>query len=204
MALTSVALATARTLLNDDNATMWTDAILLPKLQEAHRELQTQLWDMNSPVVREVSSAITVATPATSLGVSQPADLLAPTKLMETSVAGIAWVDMTEVNYLDPSLVAATTLIYWCWREEIITFVGASVSRDVKVFYRKLITIPVAAASAIGIAFGEMYLGARTAAFAAGSVGNKESYDALTQIANTNLDKVLKANRGRQTPMMTP
>lgn len=204
MANASVALATARTLLNDDNATTWTDPILLPKLAEAHRELQVDLWEIGSPVVREESSAIQVDTPDTTLGGNQPSDLIAPTKLIETSRSGSAWVDMTEVTYIPKNIAQSATLIYWAWREEVIVLLGADVNRDVIVYYRKLITIPTAVGDAIGVIFGELYLGARTAALAAGSVGNKEVYDALTTLAKTNFAKVVSSNRGQQKPISSP
>jgi hypothetical protein len=204
MALASVALATARTLLNDDNATVWTDPILMPKLQEAHRELQTDLWLVGSPVVREVTAPILVPAGATDLGANQPQDLVAPTALKEAESAGGAWVDMTEVSYIPFDVAKTGKLVYWAWRGEKILFLGSTANRYVVVFYRKLITIPTAATDPIGIIFGELYLGARTAALAAGSVGNKDVYDAVTALAKANFEKVVAANRGQQKPIYKP
>jgi hypothetical protein len=204
MALTNVALATARTLLNDDNATVWTDPILLPKLQEAHRELQTDLWLVGSPVVREVTVPILVTLGNTDLGANQPQDLIAPTSLKEAESANGTWVDMTEVNYIPFDVAKTSKLVYWAWRGEKILFLGATASRYVVVFYRKLITIPTTANDPIGIIFGELYLGARTAALAAGSVGNKDVYDSITALAKANFEKVVAANRGQQKPIYKP
>lgn len=205
MALVSAALATARTLLNDDNATVWTDPILLPKLQEAHRELQTDLWLIGSPVVREQSAQITVAANAVDLGVNQPVDLVTPTSLKEAeSPTPTTWVDMTEVDYIPIGVAKIAQLVYWAWRGEKILFLGSTAARTVVVYYRRLITVPTLASSAIGIIFGELYLGARTAALAAGTVGNKETYDALTALAKTNFEKVVAANRGQQKPLFKP
>jgi hypothetical protein len=78
------------------------------------------------------------------------------------------------------------------------------VNRRVKVQYRKSLTLPVSVNDPIGIIFGEIYLGARTAALAAGSVGNKEVLEAASQMAATNFNKVIVANRGRQSPPDKP
>jgi len=205
MSLASVALATARTLLNDDNATVWTDPVLIPKLQEAHRELQTDLWLVGSPVVREVTSPILVPANSTDLGTNQPLDLVTPTALKEADSANsTTWEDMTEVNYIPFNVAKSNKLIYWAWRGEKILFLGSTAPRYVIVFYRKLIPIPATANDPIGIIFGELYLGARTAALAAGSVGNKEVYDTVTALAKANFEKVVSANRGQQKPIFKP
>lgn len=204
MALVSDALATARTLLNDDSALVWTDAVLIPKLQEAHRELQTDLWSVGSPVVREMSAPITVAAGAVDLGANQPANLVTPTNLKEAGAAAEDWEDMTEVNYIPLGVTKTGKLIYWAWRTEKILFLGSTADRRVTVFYRKLITVPTLVSSPLGIVFGELYLGARTAALAAGSVGSKEAYDAMTTLAKVNFEKVVAANRGQQRSIHRP
>jgi hypothetical protein len=204
MSSASVALATARTLLNDDNATVWTDPVLIPKLQEAHRELQTDLWLVGSPVVREVTAPILVVSGSTDLGANQPGNLISPTALKEAEASNGTWIDMTEVNYIPFDVAKVDKLIYWAWRGEKILFLGATTNRYVVVFYRKLITIPSTATDPIGIIFGELYLGARTAALAAGSVGNKDVYDTVTALAKANFEKVVAANRGQQKPIFKP
>jgi hypothetical protein len=205
MALASVALAQARTLLNDDLASIWSDAALIPKLQIAHQELQGALWDVGSPVVREESTVITVAIGAVTLGVSQPADLLAPMKLYEyDSPSNLNPVEMTEVFYIPKNIAQTTKLVYWCWRKETIMFLGSSMARGVLVQYRKLLTIPTVVGSDLGITFAEMYLGPRAAALAAGSVGNEAVLKIATDMASSAFAKVLSANRGQQTPPTKP
>ena len=195
MALASVALGTARTFLNDDEANVWTDAVLMPKLREAHRELQVKLWVVGSPIVRGESSRLTVTAGQTSL-VSTPSDLLAPTSLIEaTSPAGVDWEPMTEVSYIPKTVSVSGKLIYWAWREELIKFLGSSSDRSVIVYYRKAITIPTVVSDPIGILFGELYLGARIAAMAAGSVGNEPVFNQLSALSKANFDDVVRANR---------
>lgn len=205
MALISDVTAAARTLLNDDGASVWDDASLLPKVKEAHRELQSKLWIVGSPVVREQSDPITVLTGATDLGANQPADLLAPFDIVEYAAASTpdTAVPMTEKIFL-PLVAQATTLKYWSWRKEKITFVGATADRKVIVYYRKSITLPTAVGDPVGILFGELYLSARVAALAAGSVGNKDVYAIMTSLSETRFGLVLQSQRGQQSPATRP
>lgn len=201
----SVALASARTYLNDDAASTWTDAALIPKLQEAHRELQTMLWENGSPAVRAKSLAITVSSLAVTI--SLPADLLTPFKLQEyaaTVETEADAIDMTETIYLPNRVVNATRLIHWSWSSEAIAFVGCTAARKVIIYYRKSITVPSASGDPIGILFGELYLGARAAAIAHGSVGNKDAFQIISGFAKENFQKVVAAQRGQQTPPMKP
>jgi len=206
MALASVALAQARTLLNDDLATVATDAVLFPKLQIAHQELQTALWEVGSPVVREQSVVALVDIGA--LVVTQPADMLTPTQLWEYDWAtGPVYtnpVPMTEVFFVPSDIAQTTKLVYWCWREETITFLGSSAKRGVVIQYRKLLTVPTATTSDLGIAFAEAYLGPRVAALLAGSLGNADVLKLASAMAAVNFGKVLVANRGQQKPASRP
>jgi hypothetical protein len=190
--------------MNDDAGQVWTDAALLTKAQEAHRELQIKLWNVGSPAVREQSAPIDVAANATSL--TLPADLLQPIKLQEYAATVETFADatdMTEVTYFN-NVAKTTKLIWWSWRKEAVQFLGSTVDRKVIIYYRKLITVPTAAGDPIGILFGELYIGARTAAIAHGSVGNKAAMDTLNSIAESNFGLVLQAQRGQQTPPSGP
>ena len=201
MSTLGTALITARTYLNDDMGTVWTDMALIPKAQEAHRELQIKLWNSGSPAVREQSPPILVPAGSTDLGANQPIDMLQPFKLQEFGVtqAFSDAIDMTEKLFI-PNVVLVDKLIYWVWREEKISFVGSTQNRNVIVYYRKSVPIPVNAGSEIGILFGEIYIGARTAAMAHGSVGNKEAMTLLSAECEKNFNMVVLAQRGSQTP----
>ena len=200
MANLSVALASARTWLNDDAAQIWTDANLLPKAYVAHQELQTKLWNVGSPLVRKEAAPVTVTAGGTTM--SNPADMLQPFRLQEyanTLESRADAVDMTECGFL-PNRAALAILQDWCWKEEALQFVAASADRKVIIYYRKLITIPTAAGDPIGIMFGETFLGPRMAAIAAGSVGNKEAYDEMMTVAEYNFQNIIMAQRGQQKP----
>lgn len=202
-------LTTCRTYLNDDNATVWTDPILIPKVQEAHRELQTKLWEVGSPAVRAVS-------PGNVIGIGQvnlivPADnLICPFKLVESSSPPAGdYLPMTEISYIEDLLIAGIAptnrIIYWAWRGENILLNAATVARQIMVFYRAAIRIPQVSTDGIGgIAESELYLAARAAAMAAGSVGNKDVYELMTALANENFNRVVFSNRGQQKPVNRP
>jgi hypothetical protein len=200
-----VALASARTYLNDDIGAVWTNAALTPKIQDAHRELQTMLWEVGSPVVRAQSNPVNIA--AGGLVVPVPADMLTPFRLVEYDTAtgslSVA-TDMTEKYFLPIGVIQQPTLIYWSWQQETISLIGATTNRTVVIYYRRLIPIPAVSTDPIGILFGELYLGPRAAAIAHGSLGNKDAYTIVTGFADANFKRVVAAQRGQQTPQMRP
>jgi hypothetical protein len=197
----SVVLATARTLLNDDAATNWTDAALIPKLQQAHKELQIKLRRAAAPVMKNQYTEVLAAS-ATGF-VTPPADLVAPIQLWETSSGGAVntYALMTEADPL-PNVVPTTTLIWWSWRDEFVTFIGSSAIRQVLMLYWRSLALPAANTDLIGFINGELYLAPRTAALAAGSVGQAAEMQALATLADGSLNEVILSNRGRapQTP----
>lgn len=202
----SQVLNTARTYLNDDNSTQFPDQTLIPKIQEAHRELQEELWVVGSPLVR--GQTLTVYNAGGTVLGAMPGDFLCPTALFENQagspVSLPGWTPMTEAFYIPLGYQQTATLNWWVWQQEVINVAGASQNRAVVVQYRRQITIPILATDLIGILFGESYLAARAAAIAAGTVGNVEVYTAMTALAKENLGKVISANRGQQKPSMKP
>lgn len=280
----SVALTQARTFLNDSNATVWTDANLIPSMQQADQELQMKLWNIGSPVIRAVTGALLVpsgyspninsllpsnfliptlgsecgqvSAVLTQVAVSGglatysyssstgTGTITAPTPGMSATITGFVtggnngtfiivsvasgtftvtattqvneahaaaaimpdnvWVPLTEQFFLTIGYPIGSTLVWWSWQEETLLFSGATVNRYVNFQYRRQIPIPAAATDPIGITYGEMYLGARGAAIAAGSVGNAAVAQILDAIAETNFNMVLLANRGQQKPINKP
>jgi len=193
---TSVVLATARTFLNDDAATNMTDAFLIPKLQQAHRQLQIKLRRAAAPVMKNtyvetiISTNTTFATP--------PTDLIAPIQLWEKAAADpvTLYQLMTEADPL-PNVTQTTTMIWWAWVEEVVTFIGSTVNRQVKMLYWRSLPVPQVNTDVIGFLNGELYLAPLTAAYAAGSVGQPQEMMSLIQLADLSLSEVILANRGR-------
>lgn len=195
--LASVALITARTLLNDDGIQLWTDETLLPKLALAHRELQAMLRANACPITRAMEVSPVPANTTTLQ--TPPADLIEPITLWEkgTSDPDSAYVRMTEYDPLPFGQALTTRLIWWKWTQEAIEFLGCSIDRVVKVYYRRLISIPTDGNEPIGIIDGELYISPRTAALAFGSTGNTVASEWCTNMAKLTIDDILIANRGR-------
>ncbi len=180
----SVVLNTARTLLNDDSVSLWTDAVLIPKLQQAHRELQTALRFSAAPVMKAI-----------------PADFQEPIRLWEKAVADpqSAYVLMTESDPL-PVVAQASTLIWWQYRDEIISFISASANRLARLEYWKQLTLPVVNTDLVGFINAELYLAPRTAALASASIGEQARHDMYKALAEEKINMVILSNRGRLKP----
>lgn len=192
----SVVLATARTYLNDDAANNWTDAALFPKLQQAHRELQIKLRRAAAPLMKTTYTETVVAS---STGFATPPDdLVAPIQLWEqTPDADIStFALMTEADPL-PNVDPATTMIWWAWVEEVVTFIGSTANRTIKMLYWRALPIPQVNTDPIGFINGELYLAPRTAAIAAASVGQSQEMQTLAAVADASLNEVILSNRGR-------
>ena len=190
---------TARTILNDDGNSLFTDTVLFPKLTHAHRELQAYLRAKDSQVMR--NTAFTTIAANTTLWPAPPPDLLEPLKIWEkvSTTPNSTYAEMTEADPLDPTLMAGTTAMqYWQWADEILTFrPAASNSVDVKMLYWRQIPIPVLNSDLIGILFGELYLAPRTAALQMGSMGDDDGHQTWTQVGLTAIDQIIYANKGR-------
>lgn len=198
VATAQVAFDTARTLLNDDAGTIFTNTVLLPKLVQAFRELENALR-INDASIMFKSTSATIA-----IGITvYPAitDIIEPITLWEKAVAAAdsTYVPMTEFDPL-PITASSTTLRYWEWDGTNINFIASTVARVVKVRYWRSLTEPTSGASSLIFIGAENYLAPRTAALMAGSLGEEKVFAAMTQVAKENLDKIVNANRGRQSP----
>lgn len=203
----SQVLQSTRTYLNDDNATLWTDPVLIPKIQEAHRELQSHLWVIGSPTIRGLSDIIPIpinTAPSAANGLTgYPTDILNPTAVWETAASPATWTPLTEQFYLDPNFVPGVHIGVYLWQEENLILAPCTTIRAIQIWYRRSIPIPQVQTDLIGILFGESYLAPRAAAICAGAVGNKPIYDAMTQLAQQNFERLLSTNRGAQNPPNT-
>lgn len=192
----SVVLATARTFLNDDAANNWTDASLFPKLQQAHRELQIKLRRAAAPLMKSFYNEVITA--GGLVFVTPPADLVAPIQLWEKAPTDpiTLYALMTEADPL-PNVAQVATMIWWAWKQEVVTFVGSSANRQVQMLYWRSLPIPQVNTDPIGFINGELYLAPRTAAIAAGSVGEGNEMQVLASVADAALAEVILSNRGR-------
>jgi len=193
--LASTVFATARTLLNDDGNSLWTDAVLLPKLVEAFRELQAKLKLSAAPVMRS-EVAQNIAPGVTTLVL--PTDLNAPIRLWEKAVPDPAtfYIPMTEQDPL-PNVAQGVDLVYWQWYQQAVNLIGSTATRTVKMQYWRTIPDPTGSGSDLVFNQGELFLAPRTAGLAAGSVGEDDAMQKWSDIGNASLNDVIMANRGR-------
>lgn len=196
-ATTFQCLESARIHLNDEMGLMWPDNRLLPKFQEAHRELKNELILNGIPVVHEVSVVLTVPAGTTDLTTvtNYPSDMLIPIWLKERQVGqqNVDFTDMVQVSFI-PNTQQEVYLNYWAWIEEKIMLLGAINATEVQIRYTRELTVPVEVNDTVGVLLGETFLSYRTSALAALSVKDYDQASALDSIAKDNLLNVITFN----------
>lgn len=142
-----------RSLLNDAQGNLFTDAVLLPYLNSAYRKVQRALGNAGGGgfiqddallVVSAVSapdaSLQVCVSDATAAPNQLPTDLLVPLKLWERASGSTddfeEMVDLTRHGGL-PSRVQDTTLSVWEWRADGLWFVGATQDTQIRLRYLK-------------------------------------------------------------------
>lgn len=183
--LASAILAGAKPLLNDPQGIIYNDTALLPLLNKAYRELQIRISRAGMGVTKEVAARVPVVAGTVSLGDGSglPAGLLYPIEVKEGS-AGAPLSDFytMEERSWEPSFQQTTELRVWAWREEQIKFVGATTDRDVYIKFMKGLTPINDVNTPIQILNSELFLESRTAAIAAGVLG--ENYTRASTLNN--------------------
>lgn len=165
---TEILLEAAGVFLNDTPRTLFTDAILLPFLKRSFLDLQLEMDKKGVSALKEVSTPITVNALVVVLasGGQLPADFVSPIKMEErTSGSSDIYQPMLEKEW-EANILQTDRLRYWTYREDEIKFPGATVARQVLLYYLKGLTVG-ALGSPIGIQRVESYLSAQTAGYAA-------------------------------------
>jgi len=190
-------LESARIHLNDEMGLLWPDNRLLPKLQEAHRELKNELILNGIPVVHEVSVVLTVPANTTDLTTvtNYPSDMLIPIWLKERQVGqqNVDFTDMLQVSFI-PNTQQEVYLNYWAWIQEKIILLGALNVTQVQIRYNRDLNFPIQVNDTIGVLLGETFLSYRTSALAALSVKDYDQANALDAIAKGNLYNIIAFN----------
>lgn len=142
-----------RSLLNDSQGNLFTDALLFPYANSAYRKVQRALGNAGGggfiqddallvvTAVGETDSSLQVSiTDATAPPNQLPTDLLVPIKLWERPNGStddfLEMVDVTQHGGL-PSRVQDLTLSVWEWRADGIYFVGATQDTQIRLRYSK-------------------------------------------------------------------
>ncbi len=199
-------LDSAAALLNDQAKQVFTDTVMLPYLKIAANELELELELNAIPMTNKKSAALVIAVGKTGIGdtgqVALPTDLISPITLHERlSGSNDDYSEMTHVEFLPDTQVLGSSLSYWSWIGEKITFLGALTARDVKIDYTAAALTPITATTTVINMFNvKVFLQYRTAALAAQFIGeNKERSDDLNVFARLGMDKLLGINvKGEQ------
>ena len=145
--------ALVRSLLNDSQGNLFTDAVLLPYVNAAYRSVQRALantsaggflTDNFTAVVPAVavpdSSAQVSITDSTAPPNQLPTDLIVPQKLWERPNGSTQdFVEMVDLSHHGglPSRVQDVTLSVWEWRADGIYLLGATQDTQVRIRYLK-------------------------------------------------------------------
>jgi hypothetical protein len=142
-----------RSLLNDAQGNLFTDAVLLPYANSAYRAVQRELANAGAggfltDNVQVVVTAVSAADPSLQVSITDatappnqlPTDLLAPLKLWERANGSsddfVEMVDLSRHGGL-PSRAQGVTLSVWEWRADGIYFLGATQDTQVRIRYLK-------------------------------------------------------------------
>src|SRR3990172_11627071 len=132
----------ARAALNDNDDAVYHDAVLMPYLNMALRELQEYFELHNAPVTQSQTGFIS-AIPAgtTIIGFSTtpalPADLIEIEQAWERNAGINPWAPMARQDYLPHYMEGAPTnaFIWWSWQQNQIEVLPSTSINDIKLDY---------------------------------------------------------------------
>lgn len=184
----------AASMLNDTAKTLYTYTVQLPYLKSAHQMLEQEgnIHGVPLNLISEYESTVA----AGDIALSLPTSFFLPLSLMERTSGSTLETDyypMQEVaNVLDLRLEPTNILQYWDWRHNCVNFIGATVDRQVRMFYWRQLTAPNSDGSIIAQAGADNYLAFKTAALCARYImADYERADSLDIQAAMSLDQLM-------------
>jgi hypothetical protein len=145
--------ALVRSLLNDSQGNLFTDAVLLPYANSAYRKLQRALGNAGGggfiqddallvvPAVGAADTSLQVSITDTTAPPNQlPTDLLVPLKIWErANLSADEFVEMVDLSQHGglPSRAQDVVLSVWEWRADGIYFLGATQDVQIRLRYAK-------------------------------------------------------------------
>jgi len=191
MALTVLdCLNAARFLLNDVSALKYTNAKLLPAFRDAYQELEDEMIDTGHPMHMERAAPQTI--PALALVLTTiPTNMIEPIDLEERAVASTFDYTPMKRRMWEPNIQQGETLQFWVWREGAVVFLGATIQREVRLYYHRMLAAIVNETSNVEVVNAKNFLSSRTAALAAFVISqDSERASALAQRAGAALYKL--------------
>lgn len=193
--LASVVLDRARAALNDRQGQLFNDDVLLPFLNNAWEDLQSEMQVNGLPAVYNATAALTITAGATVISTTStpplPTDIIEPQNLYEKGTTETDWIPMTEFPGLLPTR-QGQKLGIWQWKEEEIKLVGATANRDILIEYLKSFPEVIGPSTQIPLAGTKLFLAYKTAAEAASDIGqNGTRAESLSTRANVEKAKFI-------------
>jgi hypothetical protein len=196
----------ARSMMNDPNAVLWTDAILFPLLNAAYRSLQEELA-INGVSVMQATTAIDL--PLTTLdGVTLapnppqiaddtnpqlPTDLVVPYTLEEQATASDdLFIPMERITGPMPNFEPMGYLRIWKWETDQIELVGATQPITVRIHYERALAALSAESDPVAIPYATRSIAYEVAAFAARSRGARDLAMDMEQAASMTRQRIIE------------
>lgn len=201
----SIPMARAAALLNDSAQAIYTNTVLLPYIQIAWDEMAELFEENANPMMNETNTTCVVGTTMTDIGGSTgpalPSDLISIQTLYErTNGSSEDWQEMKPCTFLPTFVAKSTSLVYWAWMNQIINFIGATSSRQIRIDYIGLTFATLSGPSSSLTVFNcKNFLAFRTAALAAEFVGeDKERAASCNNFAIMAKDRLLNISIKQQ------
>jgi len=186
----------AATRLNDQSQTDYTNAVLLPLVKDAWKELQLELHLNGSLALEKMNAALTLPATQTSFVTASiyPVDLLQPQRLQERHVGDTFWKPMDKTMW-PPDFTPTEYNQYWTESQQDILVPGATQDNQVHIFGIKSLSDITSETDPLPINNCQPYMVNRVAALAARFRGNNPTRaDALDTMAGIALSKLIAVN----------
>lgn len=197
---------TAEVFLNDSGRAHYTNAVLLPFLKKAMRDLQLELFRNGIVFLDEITAPITLPALQTNLttGSLLPTDLIEPVELHERAQTTDNWQPMFMKQWEPTEDPAQYVYLYnWAWREQDVKFRGCNRIMYILLKYRKELSAIANENSTIALFNSQPYLSSRTGFYAAGfGGGNLDRAKAARAVSDEALAKLMQIEtREQQQPV---
>lgn len=175
------ALTLARSLVNDAAGAVFSDAVLMPFLNSAYRELQRELADSGVSVLvadayldLPLTGGVTPTALSDTSSPQLPTDLMAPHQLWEQATGSSDMlIPMEKITGGLPNLQPGAFLRMWEWLDDQINLIGATQAITVRLRYEKTLPALVLGTDPVQIRAAADPLAFAVAAMAARSRGQQ-------------------------------
>lgn len=189
--LASAVMDRSRSSLNDVAGDLYTNDFLLPFLQNAWDDLQSELQVHGLPATTQQSVALAVTAGATSVS-PLPSTFIEPITLYERKDSTEDWVPMREVKSLITQGEPTDTLGTWCFVDEELQVHASNMDREVLIEFTGTLVEISGANTNLPLNGALLCLAYKTAAEAAEAMGNRTRSDRLESKAEVEKSKFIK------------